>query len=72
MKISSAGIEVPEECPKDCRFKGEVELYGQNAICCRCPVMICPGIIEPEGFCEEAAREWETFFKTGKMPGLNF
>lgn len=66
MKVSSDQIEIPEECPEDCKFKGSY--FG---MCMRCPVSVCTNptdnpllpVCEPENYRADWAREWELFFK---------
>ena len=82
MKIgSSLQYECPNECPKNCTFKGEFFNYGQNAMCGRCPVFSCKEPITEEDkiylplvpasqFRDDWAKEWDRFFKTGKKPNL--
>jgi len=64
--------EVPDECPVDCKYCGDMGKYGQNSICGRCPVFVCPGMVEPEGYRDDWAEEWVKFFETGREPDLRF
>jgi hypothetical protein len=67
-------IEVPDECPKNCKYRGE-PFYQGNA-CSRCPIFNCKRddegicLIEPEDYREDWAIEWKKFFDTGKEPKL--
>ena len=71
-KVSSENIEIPEKCPPNCRFREDLALCGQSSICGRCPVLLCPDVIEPEGYNADWAREWATFFQGGPEPELRF
>lgn len=74
MVISDKKIEIPDECPEDCRFKDDIQLYGQNAMCGRCPIFNCrtdlkndpEGIytpmVEAEGFRSDWAKQFKKFF----------
>ena len=64
--------EVPDECPKDCKYLDDLGKYGQNSICGRCPVFACPEPVEPEWYRDDWASEWATFFLTGMEPDLRF
>jgi hypothetical protein len=77
MKIGTdLKFEVPDVCPKTCAFRDDFLNYGQNSICCRCPVFNCQPdeamgpMVEPAGFRDDWAAEWEAFFKTGAEPTL--
>lgn len=74
--------EVPDTCPSDCKYSGDLGLYGQNSICIRCPVFNCQQIevadgqleahrLPPEHYRADWAKEWAKFFETGVRPVLN-
>ena len=74
-------FECPDNCPTDCAFANELMLYGQNAICGRCPVLLCKEpeteedkyympMVEAEGYRDDWGAEWDAFFKTGTPPQL--
>lgn len=71
--------EYPEKCPKDCSEKPDY--FYQGCACSRCPVMCCSmpknkededymPMIDPEGFRDDWAKIWDTFFKTGQRVEL--
>lgn len=66
MKVGSKlQFEVPDSCEDDCKFREDLQEYGQNSICGRCPVLICTGddpLVEPEGYRADWAEEWVKFF----------
>lgn len=33
--------ELPDSCPKDCKYTGELEFFDQSSICTRCPILVC-------------------------------
>ena len=73
MLVSKDKIEIPDECPKDCPYKQEA--FYQGCVCHRCPIFSCKEydgfrLIEPEGYRDDWAREWDKFFKTGDPPIL--
>ena len=73
--IIAGKYEVPDKCPKKCIFKNDLYKYGQNAICMRCPVLICAEdefgpLIHANEFRPDWAAEWERFFKYGVIPEL--
>jgi len=65
MKIANK-IEIPDECPENCKFKGES--FYQGSMCSRCPVFCC--VVDDNGFClidaphyrEDWAQEFAKFF----------
>ena len=64
MKIGKKKYEIPDTCPKDCKFTGE--LLDQSGICFRCPVMLCESeynIVPPEYYGDDWAEQWDKFFK---------
>jgi len=64
--IIRGGYEIPDRCPKDCKFKDDVSRFGQNSICIRCPVFNCSGdfpLIDRDDFREDWSREWALFFE---------
>lgn len=65
--------ELPNECPKDCKYAGDMAQHGQNSICGRCPVFCCADpdpLVEPRGYREDWAFAWAEFFRTGEGPEL--
>lgn len=62
-------VSFPEKCPKDCRLKEDLSLYGQNSLCIRCPIFNCSkgeegfSLLEPEEYREDWAKAWAEFFK---------
>ena len=63
--------EIPDMCPKDCKFINKP--FSQGSTCTRCPIFNCRSkfrLIEPEDFREDWAKDWYEFFKTGKSPEL--
>jgi len=75
--IIAGKYEVPDDCPKDCKFTGCI---SQGDWCHQCPVFNCAPtededggefyLCRPEDYREDWAAEWEEFFKTGKTPEL--
>lgn len=64
MKIANS-IEVPDVCPKDCKFI--IGPFYQGNMCSRCPVFNCAHtkgfcLIEPEDYRLDWAKEWKRFF----------
>ena len=64
-------VKIPDECPKDCSFKKDIEHFGQNSICIRCPVLNCrefemegqmTSLLRPEDYRLDWAKEWKKFF----------
>lgn len=69
--------ELPDSCPSDCAFRDDWKAFGQNAICCRCPVFNCSlnepapevgyteswRLVELEDYREDWAEIWDKFFK---------
>jgi hypothetical protein len=68
--------KLPDKCPTDCQFIGDIGRHGQNSICGRCPVFCCADsdldfrLVEPEDYREDWAAEWAEFFRTGQPPRL--
>jgi hypothetical protein len=68
--------ELPDECPPDCKFEGDIGRHGQNSICGRCPVFCCADkdpkerLVESEDYREDWAFAWAEFFRTGTGPEL--
>lgn len=73
-----AGIEFPNECPKDCPFTGDIMMHGQNSICGRCPLFCCSPcqdddespygafcLVEPEQYRPDWAKVWRRWFDDG-------
>jgi len=63
MKI--AGIDFPNDCPKDCSFKNDFSIFGQSSICGRCPIFNCGGefkLLECDEYREDWVKEWKRFF----------
>ncbi|MFA5025080.1 MAG: hypothetical protein WC503_01035 [Candidatus Shapirobacteria bacterium] len=66
MKIGK--IELPDKCPENCSLKNDIMLYGQDALCLRCPVLNCRGedpLLFPEDYREDWAEAWDIWFKGG-------
>lgn len=70
MLISDKQYEVPDACLKDeCKFKDDMLMYGQNAICGRCPLLTCIGsdkygpMVPAEEYRSDWAKQWHLFFK---------
>ncbi len=69
--IIAARYDVPDKCPRSCPFINDFRIYGQNAVCCYCPVFLCrkpgPGtesnIIPPEDYREDWAGQWSEWFR---------
>lgn len=73
-------FEFPDECPEGCIYQSEP--FSQGSMCTRCPVFCCTDyntdknspihgpLIDPNGYRDDWAEEWEEFFKTGKEPIL--
>lgn len=67
--IISGKYEVPDKCPENCKFIDDLEIYGQNSICFRCPVLNCSEEmsddppVDKESYREDWAKEWVEFFK---------
>ena len=60
---------VPDECPENCIYKNDLEFCGMDAVCMTCPVFVCNPknpCIDPKGYRQDWAAEWEKFFKTGE------
>ncbi len=82
MKIGSKlQFEILDACPLGCPYNEEV--FYQGCMCTRCPIFNCmPPIteedkdylplIEPKGYRDDWAKEWEDFFKYGTQPKLIF
>jgi hypothetical protein len=72
--LISNKYEIPDKCPKNCPHKKEP--FYQGNMCTRCPIFNCSKdknnfcLIEPENYREDWAKEWYTFFTTGKRPVL--
>ena len=44
--------ELPDQCPKDCKYIDELEFFSQSGICVRCPVFCCGSVkmaVDKEG-----------------------
>lgn len=78
MKIGShLQFEVPDRCPKGCIYFDDFKVYGQSAMCGRCPVFSCQivgkfpdgepdySMMPPQHFRNDWAEKWERFFKEG-------
>jgi len=67
MRIGSKlQFEVPDSCPKQCVYHGDMVRYFQGSICHRCPVFNCTGedpLLSRSDFRDDWAEEWQKFFK---------
>lgn len=70
-----AGYEIPDRCPKGCPHRDSFAMYGQSAICGRCPLLVCTPdpsegwcLVEPDDFRPDWAKAWSEWFK-GDMQG---
>lgn len=75
--IIAGKFEIPDSCPKNCKFRNDWKKFGQSAQCFRCPVLNChlnepaPEIgctepwrlTEPEEYRSDWAEAWCAFFK---------
>jgi len=71
------GVVFPFECPKNCPFTDDISLYGQNAICGRCPLFCCSGaepLVSPGQYRIDWAKAWKAWFDGGMrdVPDLRF
>jgi len=72
--------EFPDACPATCAFHGDLQRYGQSALCGRCPVLLCIPfkaedgtlmcLVDPSEYRDDWAAEWAEFFRTGQDPHL--
>ena len=71
--IVSGKFNVPDKCPKGCRYA--TTRFGQGDMCSSCPVFNCSGpaeytLLSPAEYRPDWAAEWVEFFATGKEPEL--
>jgi len=73
MKIGSKlQFEVPDRCPENCPYFGDLQKDMMLSDCFRCPVFSCQttvggiNMISPESYHDESANLWEMFFKNLK------
>jgi hypothetical protein len=71
------GMQFPDKCPENCKYKDDISRYGQNSICFRCPVLVCeydPNLklrrIEIADYRKDWAYVWYRFFYDGVEPDL--
>lgn len=74
MILIAGEYEVPDSCPENCGFVGDIERYGQGSVCMQCPVFCCTGgdplpLVDPMGYRKDWAKSWCEFFK-GDMKEL--
>ena len=79
--LISNKYNVPDKCPEGCVFNDSLIMYGQGSPCTRCPVMCCKmpvtdedkkymPIVSAKEYRKDWAKEWNTFFETGKIPQI--
>ena len=79
--LIAGNVELPDDCPQDCPFKGDIANYGQSAICGRCPLFTCKTfgteedemgpvcLVEPRDYRRDWALVWKAWFEGG-MKGM--
>jgi len=63
------GMQFPDKCPENCKYKDDISRYGQNSICFRCPVLVCHFEPDPD-YRKDWAYTWYRFFYDGVEPDL--
>lgn len=74
--LLNGGYEVPDRCPENCAFIGDVARFGQQSMCTRCPVLVCKdyegigALVLADDYRPDWAAEWVKFFNDGTVPSL--